>query len=864
MMLNYLLPAFLGIIMAHAQNQSGFISIDCGIPHDSSYTDKITGINYVSDSTFIDTGVINNISSEYSSNKTLERQFLNVRSFPEGIRNCYTLKPSSGDVKFLIRARFMYGNYDGQNIIPSFSLLLEADVWDSVNLKDASGIVTKEIIHAPKKNYMYVCLVNTGSGTPFISALELRPLKNSTYETQSGSLLLYGRWDVGSTTSEAIRYPDDVYDRIWSPYRSLRWESITRRSDSTFFENDWQLPLTIMRTAVRPANASINSLSFYWKTSTPESQYYIFLHFAEVEGRQENQTREMSIYSNGKLWYGPFVPYTFFTTTLVSIYPSKGSERIDFSINKTENSTLPPILNAEEIYLAKEFPSSLTSQQDVDAIMSIKKKYGVKKNWQGDPCAPKVYLWQGLNCSYDGNELPRIISLNLSSSGISGDIITYIFSLTSLQALDLSKNSLTGSVPEFLSELHFLRVLNLTGNNLEGSVPAGLLERAKNGLLSLSVDGNPKLCHTASCNKRQNKKYIVPVAASVVSLSVLLTALAILWNLKRRKQGGSWELKNRKFSYSDVAKITNNFEKVIGKGGFGTVYHGYLEFNGTQVAVKMLSASSVQGYKQFQAEVELLMRVHHKNLTTLVGYCDEDTNMGLIYEFMAKGNLEEHLSGANTLTWEARLRIATEAAQGLEYLHSGCKPHIVHRDVKSTNILINEKFQAKLADFGLSRIFPVEGGTHVSTTIAGTPGYLDPEYYISNRLTEKSDVYSFGVVLLEIITSKPVIERTHERTHITQWVSFMLAKGDIKNIVDPTLYGDFDINSVWKIVEIAMACVSPTSTKRPTMTQVVMELNESMAIEIARTQAGKDNDESKVLIELIDVNLHSEFTPLAR
>ncbi|KAH9665573.1 protein kinase domain-containing protein [Citrus sinensis] len=819
MMLNYLLPAFLGIIMAHAQNQSGFISIDCGIPHDSSYTDKITGINYVSDSTFIDTGVINNISSEYSSNKTLERQFLNVRSFPEGIRNCYTLKPSSGDVKFLIRARFMYGNYDGQNIIPSFSLLLEADVWDSVNLKDASGIVTKEIIHAPKKNYMYVCLVNTGSGTPFISALELRPLKNSTYETQSGSLLLYGRWDVGSTTSEAIRYPDDVYDRIWSPYRSLRWESITRRSDSTFFENDWQLPLTIMRTAVRPANASINSLSFYWKTSTPESQYYIFLHFAEVEGRQENQTREMSIYSNGKLWYGPFVPYTFFTTTLVSIYPSKGSERIDFSINKTENSTLPPILNAEEIYLAKEFPSSLTSQQD------------------------------GLNCSYDGNELPRIISLNLSSSGISGDIITYIFSLTSLQALDLSKNSLTGSVPEFLSELHFLRVLNLTGNNLEGSVPAGLLERAKNGLLSLSVDGNPKLCHTASCNKRQNKKYIVPVAASVVSLSVLLTALAILWNLKRRKQGGrkkgSWELKNRKFSYSDVAKITNNFEKVIGKGGFGTVYHGYLEFNGTQVAVKMLSASSVQGYKQFQAEVELLMRVHHKNLTTLVGYCDEDTNMGLIYEFMAKGNLEEHLSG-------------------LEYLHSGCKPHIVHRDVKSTNILINEKFQAKLADFGLSRIFPVEGGTHVSTTIAGTPGYLDPEYYISNRLTEKSDVYSFGVVLLEIITSKPVIERTHERTHITQWVSFMLAKGDIKNIVDPTLYGDFDINSVWKIVEIAMACVSPTSTKRPTMTQVVMELNESMAIEIARTQAGKDNDESKVLIELIDVNLHSEFTPLAR
>lgn len=200
----------------------------------------------------------------------------------------------------------------------------------------------------------------------------------------------------------------------------------------------------------------------------------------------------------------------------------------------------------------------------------------------------------------------------------------------------------------------------------------------------------------------------------------------------------------------------------------------------------------------------------------------------------------------------------------MEYLHNGCKPPIVHRDVKSTNILLNEKFQAKLADFGLSRIFPVEGGTHVSTTIVGTPGYLDPEYFISNRLTEKSDVYSFGVVLLEIITSKPVIDRTHtERTHISEWVSFRLANGDIKNIVDPRLHGDFDINSVWKIVEIAMACISPTPTKRPTMNQVVMELNECLATEIDRTKTGREN-QSKDSIESIGVNLHSELAPLAR
>ncbi|KAK0597275.1 hypothetical protein LWI29_023585 [Acer saccharum] len=310
--------------------------------------------------------------------------------------------------------------------------------------------------------------------------------------------------------------------------------------------------------------------------------------------------------------------------------------------------------------------------------------------------------------------------------------------------------------------------------------------------------------------------------------------------------------------------MTNNFQRIIGKGGFGTVYYGCLD-DSTQVAVKMLSPSSIQGYKQFQAEVELLMRVHHKNLTSLVGYCDDGTNMGLIYEFMANGNLETHLldkTVADSLSWEKRLQIATEAALGLEYLHSGCKPPIVHRDVKSTNILLNEKFQAKLADFGLSRIFPIESGTHM-TSIAGTPGYLDPEYYISGRLTEKSDVYSFGVVLLELITSKTVIEKSHERIHISQWVSFMLAKGDIKNVVDPRLHGDFDINSVWKAIEIATACVSPNSAKRPTMAQVVMELNECLAIQ---TDRGEVDDETnlKDSVELVNLNLHSELFPLAR
>ncbi|KAL5757666.1 hypothetical protein ACOSP7_020277 [Xanthoceras sorbifolium] len=858
------------ILQVHAQNQSGFISIDCGTARDSRYTDRITGLDYVSDEMFVDTGVSNNVSPDYNSND-IEQQFLNVRSFPEGKRNCYTLKPELGSTKFLVRARFMYGNHDGQGKVPRFDLFLEADLWDSVEFKNASSVITKEIIHIPQRSYIYVCLVNTGFGTPFISVLELRPLQNTTYVTQSGSLVLFDRRDVGSTTNKSIRYKDDVCDRIWLPFSYYLAAPI--RKSPNFDQDEYQLPSAVMRTAAIPAYSTNDSLAFYWEPNNPQSKYYVYLHFNDVREVNFNLTREMNIYENGDLWYGPFAPYYFSSRTLFSRIPSSG-EKIEFYIKKTENSTLPPILNAFEIYMAiNEFPQLLTNQQDVDAIKNIKDIYDVKKNWQGDPCAPKDYLWQGVNCSYDDFEPPKIISLNLSSSEVTGTITSFIFSLSSIQSLDLSNNSLTGPVPEFLAELPSLTVLNLRGNDLKGSVPPGLIEKEKNGSISLRLDGNLNLCRPGSC-KGKNKS-VIPVVAPVVSVSVLLIALAILWKLKRRKQDGqkgiklinmrgSLEPKSRSLSYSDVVRITNNFERIIGQGGFGTVYYGNL--GDTQVAVKMLSPSSVQGYKQFQAEVDLLIRVHHKNLTSLVGYCDDGTNMGLIYEFMASGNLGTHLLGnssANILSWERRLGIATEAAQGLEYLHNGCKPPIVHRDVKSTNILLNEKLQAKLSDFGLSRIFPVEGGTHVSTKIAGTPGYLDPEYYISNRLTEKSDVHSFGVVLLEIITGKPVIGTSRGRTHISQWVSSKLANGDIKNIVDPTLLEDYDINSAWKAVEVAMACVCPNSAKRPTMTQVVMELKECLAIETAPTM-GDNQTSSKDSSELISFYRHSELSPLAR
>ncbi|KAL8149790.1 hypothetical protein AgCh_006703 [Apium graveolens] len=378
--------------------------------------------------------------------------------------------------------------------------------------------------------------------------------------------------------------------------------------------------------------------------------------------------------------------------------------------------------------------------------------------------------------------------------------------------------------------------------------------------LDSSLEGG---CLSSSCSKSSNKS-LVRIIASVLSVLVLIsvTLIIILWILRHRKRqahlkDNSLETTKRQFTYSEILKITNNFEKIVGKGGFGTVYHGFI--GDTQVAVKMLSPTSVQGYKEFQTEAKLLMSIHHKNLTALVGYCNEDNHLGIIYEYMANGDLEGHLAGkkSDVLTWEQRILIATDAAEGFEYLHHGCKPPIIHRDVKSTNILLTENFQGKLADFGLSRVIPFQAGSHITTVVAGTPGYLDPQYYRSNRLTEKSDVYSFGIVLLEMITGRPAVGISDEHEHIVEWVRSRIEEGDVRILVDSRIRGTVDVNSVWKALEIALACVSLASDDRPTMNFVASQLKECLATEL--------QTRTKELVGGMSLNLDSDVSsPKAR
>nr|POF21779.1 putative lrr receptor-like serine/threonine-protein kinase [Quercus suber] len=615
---HFILAFLVGFALIHlvdAQDQTGFISIDCGSPANSSYSEPTTGINYISDAAFIDTGISQQISAVYKDG--FQHQVWNLRSFPQGIRNCYNISTAQG-TKYLIRGTFLYGNYDGLSKLPQFDIHLGVNMWDTINITDMSLDFSTELIHVPYQNYLQICLVNTGFGVPFISAIELRPLSNKTYLSNSGSLALFARLDVGSVTGKTYRYPTDVYDRVWTPFN---YNSSTTLSTSLLIDsqsnNYYQPPSIVMSTASTPINVSA-PLELNWNSqNATSSQYYVYMHFAEVVNLKANQSRSFNVTVNGKFFYGPIVPQYLYTSTVYSTSILAIAQNYDLLIFKTKSSTLPPILNALEIYSIRDLSKPGTNQQDVDAITKIKLAYGIQRNWEGDPCLPQAYSWAGLNCSYESINPPRITSLNLSSSGLTGVISVYISNLIMLQYLDMSNNNLTGSVPDFLSQLQNLRVLNLEKNQLTGTIPADLIQRSKNGSLLLSVDENLNVCGFGSCKKKNN--IAVPIGASVGVLLILsLIVVAVLWGLKRRKKdknkvaiaGTESNIQNtsfqsiesiqRQFTYADLIKITNNFERILGKGGFGQVYHGYID--DTLVAVKVLAVASDQGYQQFQAE----------------------------------------------------------------------------------------------------------------------------------------------------------------------------------------------------------------------------------------------------------------------
>ncbi|CAN8266039.1 unnamed protein product [Cochlearia groenlandica] len=299
--------------------------------------------------------------------------------------------------------------------------------------------------------------------------------------------------------------------------------------------------------------------------------------------------------------------------------------------------------------------------------------------------------------------------------------------------------------------------------------------------------------------------------------------------------------KLRIFMFNDLKLATRNFrpESLLGEGGFGCVFKGWIEENGTApvkpgtgltVAVKTLNPDGLQGHKEWLAEINFLGNLVHPSLVKLVGYCMEDDQRLLVYEFMPRGSLENHLFRRTLpLPWSVRMKIALGAAKGLAFLHEEAEKPVIYRDFKTSNILLDAEYNAKLSDFGLAKDAPDDKKSHVSTRVMGTYGYAAPEYVMTGHLTTKSDVYSFGVVLLEILTGRRSVDksRPNGEQNLVEWVRpHILDKKRCYRLLDPRLEGHYSIKGAQKATQVAAQCLNRDSKARPKMSEVVEELKQ--------------------------------------
>ncbi|KAG4377825.1 hypothetical protein GLYMA_18G217000v4 [Glycine max] len=357
-------------------------------------------------------------------------------------------------------------------------------------------------------------------------------------------------------------------------------------------------------------------------------------------------------------------------------------------------------------------------------------------------------------------------------------------------------------------------------------------------LLNFTLLGPYANLNVDSKKKKNNVGIKISAVIAAVACALAISAIIILLiskrNMKYQKKISRKRMYGMKaFTYKELAIATNKFNisTKVGQGGYGNVYKGILS-DETFVAVKRAEEGSLQGQKEFLTEIELLSRLHHRNLVSLIGYCNEKEEQMLVYEFMPNGTLRDWISGKSrktkgSLNFSMRLRIAMGAAKGILYLHTEANPPIFHRDIKASNILLDSKFTAKVADFGLSRLVPdlYEEGTgpkYVSTVVKGTPGYLDPEYLLTHKLTDKCDVYSLGIVYLELLTGMQPI--SHGK-NIVREVNTARQSGTIYSIIDSRM-GLYPSDCLDKFLTLALRCCQDNPEERPSMLDVVRELED--------------------------------------
>ncbi|KAA8530960.1 hypothetical protein F0562_005673 [Nyssa sinensis] len=470
-----------------------------------------------------------------------------------------------------------------------------------------------------------------------------------------------------------------------------------------------------------------------------------------------------------------------------------------------------------------------------------------------------------LDLSYNmlGGSIPKELGsmyylyiLNLGHNDLSGPIPGELGGLKSVDILDLSHNRLNGSIPPSLKGLSFLGEINLSNNNLSGVIPgppfdtlppSGFLNNSLCGLPlpecgagSGSSSNSQHKSHIAIETKKRRKKKDAALDTYMDGHSYSGTANTG-WKLTSVREAlsinlATFEKPLRKLTFADLLEATNGFhdDSLVGSGGFGDVYKAQLK-DGSVVAIKKLIHISGQGDREFTAEMETIGKIKHRNLVPLLGYCKVGEERLLVYEYMKYGSLEDVLHDRKKigikLNWAARRKIAIGSARGLAFLHHNCIPHIIHRDMKSSNVLLDEKLEARVSDFGMARLMSAMD-THLSvSTLAGTPGYVPPEYYQSFRCSTKGDVYSYGVVLLELLTGKqPTHSADFGDNNLVGWVK-QHAKMRVSDVFDPELLKE-DPNLEIELLQhlkVACACLDDRPWRRPTMIQVMAMFKEIQA-----------------------------------
>lgn len=467
--------------------------------------------------------------------------------------------------------------------------------------------------------------------------------------------------------------------------------------------------------------------------------------------------------------------------------------------------------------------------------------------------------------------------LNLGHNRLTGNIPDSFGGLKLIGVLDLSHNSLQGFIPGSLGSLSFLSDLDVSNNNLTGLIPSGgqlttfPASRYENntGLCGVPLPPCGSPSQSAGFSTRGKKQSIEAgmIIGITFFLSCILGLTFALYRVKKYQQkedqrekyieslptsgSSSWKLSSvpeplsinvatfekplRKLTFAHLLEATNGFsaESLIGSGGFGEVYKAQLK-DGCVVAIKKLIHVTGQGDREFMAEMETIGKIKHRNLVPLMGYCKIGEERLLVYEYMKWGSLEAVLhdrtkGGGSKLDWAARKKIAVGAARGLAFLHHSCIPHIIHRDMKSSNVLLDENFEARVSDFGMARLVNALD-THLSvSTLAGTPGYVPPEYYQSFRCTAKGDVYSYGVILLELISGKKPIDPSEfgDDNNLVGWAKQLQRVKKINEILDPELMTEkSDGAELYQYMRIAFECLDDRPFRRPTMIQVMAMFKE--------------------------------------